>query len=443
MKYLYAKLLLSLLLINVGTAFAQQEYTLQLMDNLYQSTYVNPAIVPKHKVNVTILPALQVGVANTGFNYNQLAAQIETDESGQRVINPETMLANLRLDKKHYANMSGSVGLLAVGFKAGKSRFSFDIIEKFQGRMNYDDAILKMAVNGNTPGETIRMNNYRLNAIHYHEASIGYNRKILTDDKLVVGGRLKALMGLGNVQTKKAEIAITTGSEAEMYALNLQSDILVRTSGLDLLGDDITTYISNTSNLGFGADLGATYQLDTKWSFGASLVNVGFINWKSNTANHRSEGNYTFEGIDNDSLFSSKAFKIDTRQLLDSITNTFKFTETHEAYRTGLPAQLYLTAYYQLARKTTASAMFNTSFIAPGIQKGLALGIRQDAGRWLQVSATYSMQARSYNNLGFGLAINTGRKGLQLYMLSDNVVAALNPGGAKVASVRTGLNFVF
>ncbi len=443
MKYLYAKLLLSLLLINVGTAFAQQEYTLQLMDNLYQSTYVNPAIVPKHKVNVTILPALQVGVANTGFNYNQLAAQIETDESGQRVINPETMLANLRLDKKHYANMSGSIGLLSVGFKAGKNRFSLDVIEKFQGKMSYDDAILKIAVYGNTPGETIRIDNYKLNALHYHEASIGYNRKLLTDDKLVVGGRLKVLMGLGNVQTKRSEIAITTGSEAEMYALNLQSDILVRTSGLDLLENDMASYVSNTNNLGFGADLGATYQLDTKWSFGASLVNVGFINWKSNTANHQSKGSYTFEGINNDSLFSSKSFDIDTDQLLDSITNTFKFTETHEAYHTGLPAQLYLTAYYQLARKTTATAMLNASFIAPGIQKGLALGIRQDAGRWLQVSATYSMQARSYNNLGFGLAINTGRKGLQLYMVSDNVMAALNPGGAKVANIRTGLNFVF
>lgn len=444
MKYFYAYLLASLLLIDAGQVLAQQEFTLQLMDNLHQSTYVNPAIVPKNNINISLLSSYQLGITNTGFSYNQLAAQIEEGESGQPILNLESMLHNMKLDRKHYLNMSGSIDLLSVGFKAGKGRFSLNLSERVHGRMYYDDAILRAAVYGNTPEETIRINNYTLNALHYHEAGIGYNRKILADDRLVVGGRLKVLMGLGNIDTKKAEVALTTGSEAEMYALTMQTDILVRSSGLNLLENGrADQYIANTSNLGFGADLGATYKLDTRWSFGASLVNIGFINWKSNNVNRQSQGAYTFTGINSDSLFTSGSFDVNTTQMLDSISETFKFTETSEAYYTGIPAQMYLTAYYQLASRTTASAMINTSFIGSGFQKGLALGIRQDVGRWLQASATYSMQARSYNNLGFGLAINSGRKGLQLYMVSDNILAALNPGGAKTASIRTGFNFAF
>lgn len=442
MRQFYLYLLLSGLFICTVPSYAQQEFTLQLMDELQQATYVNPAIAPKHHVNVTLLSSYQLGIANTGFNYHQLAAQIQENESGGHTLNLESMLTNLKLNKKHYVHAGASIDLLAIGFKAGKNRFSLNVSEKMQGRIYYNDALLSMAVYGNTPGETILIDRYGLDAIHYREIGLGYSRKILPDDRLSVGGRLKMLMGLGNIHTERAELALTTGSEAEMYALTAQTDILIRTSGIGLL-EDATQYIGNTRNLGFGADLGATYTLDTKWSFGASLINVGFIRWKSHNANQSSQGTYTFRGIENDSLFSSSSFDVDTEQLIDSISSSLSFQESTEAYYTGVPAQLYLATYYRLARSTTASATVNASFIGSGFQRGLALGIRQDVGRWLQVSTTYSMQARSYNNLGFGLVLNTGAKGLQCYLISDNVLAAVNPGGAKIANVRTGFNLAF
>lgn len=443
MKYFYS--IISLFLLCTGSVVAQQEITLQLMNNVFQSTHTNPAIIPRNKANITLLSSYHIDVKNTGFSYNQLLAQVEEGtEPGQRILNLESMLKNLKLGRKNYMNAGGSVDLLAIGFKAGKNRFSLNITEKFQSRLYYNDGLFRTFVYGNSPEETINLNGYSLDALHYRELGLGYNRKILADEKLVVGGRLKVLSGMANVHTQQSEISISTGNEAEMYALTANADISVQTAGLGLLEEGEVSYFINTNNLGFGADLGATYQLDTKLSFAASLVNLGFINWKHDVQNYHSQGTFTFRGVDDDDVLTTGEFDVDLAQLTDSIANIFEFEENDQSYRTGLPAQMYLSSYYQLALRTTASATLYSDFIGKGaFRRGLALGIRQNVGKWLQASATYSMQARSYNNLGFGLALSSGGGGLQLYMVSDNILAAMNVGSAKLTNIRTGFNFVF
>lgn len=443
MKYFY--LIISLIVLCTSSVVAQQEITLQLMSNIFQSTHTNPAIIPRNKINITLLSSYHVDAKNTGFSYNQLLAQVEEgNEPGQRVLNLESMLTNLKLDRKNYMNIGGSVDMLAVGFKVGKHRFSLNITEKFQGRLYYNDGLFRTFVYGNSPEETINLSGYSFNALHYRELGLGYNRKILAENKLIVGGRLKILSGMANIHTQKSEVSIRTGSEAEMYALTANADILVKTAGLGLLEEGDESYFINTNNLGLGADLGATYQLDTKFSFAASLVNLGFIHWKHDVESYHSQGSFTFEGIDDDSIFTSSKFNVDPAQLADSIANIFKFKENNQAYSTGLPTQMYLSSFYQLALNTTASATLYSDFIGKGsFRRGLALGIRQNVGRWLQASATYSMQARSYNNLGLGLAFSSGGGGLQLYMVSDNILGVMNVGNSKLTNIRTGFNFVF
>ncbi len=441
MKYFYCLLFLSL---TYTVAVAQQEMTLQLMNNVFQSTHTNPAITPRNKVNITLLSSYQLGVTNTGFSYNQLLAQVETTETGDRVLNLESLLRQRKLNGRNYINAGGSVDLFALGFKAGKNRFSLNITEHFQGRLYYNNALLRTYVYGNTPGETIDLSGYSLYAMHYREIGLGYNRKLLEDNKLVVGGRLKMLHGMSNVHTRKSEVTIHTGTEEQLYEITGKADILVHTAGLNLLEEGESSYFLNRKNTGFGVDLGSTYRLDQKWSFAASVINLGFIRWKNDANSYRSQGSFTFRGIDNDSLFTSGKFNMDVTQLTDSITKTFEFKEDTKAYSTGLPTQLYLTSFYQLRPRTTASATLYTDFIGAGaFRRALALGIRQNVGKWLQVSTTYSLQAKAYNNLGFGFSLTSGGGGLQIYAVSDNIVGALNPGSARMTNVRTGFNFVF
>lgn len=426
----------------VSPAYAQQEMTLHLMNNVFQSSHTNPALRPRNNVHISLLSSYQLGVSNTGFNYNRLVSQIETDENGQRVLDLGKLHSNTKLNGRDCANMNGSVDIFALGFRAGKGRFSLNITEHFQARLGYSDALFEAMVVGNTPGETLDFSGYWLKGMHYREIGLGYNRKLLEEDKLVVGGRLKTLFGMSNVNTRRADFSVTTASEEELYALTLQSDMLVQTSGIESLEGGEIDYITNTNNLGLGIDLGATYRHNQEWSFSGSIIDLGFIGWKNNVTNYRSEGTFTYEGSESEGSLAEDGFEIDITTLTDSIADTFEVVEDSAAYRTGLPTKMYFTGYYRLAPNTQASATLYTDYIG-SFRRGLALGISQRVGRWLQAAATYSMQARSFNNLGLGLTVTTGAKGLQLYAVTDNIIALVNPGGAKVANVRGGFNFVF
>ena len=435
MKYIY--LLASSFLLFTFPTMAQQELTLHLMNNIFQSSHTNPALRPTNNVHISLLSSYQFGVTNTGFNYNQIVSQVETDENGQKTLDIGKLYHNVKLNGRDYANLGASVDVFALSFRAGKGRFSLNVTEHMQARLGYSDALFKAAVTGNTPGETLDFGGYWLKGMHYREIGLGYNRKLLEDDKLVVGGRLKTLFGMANVNTKKADFSVATAGESELYAITLNADMLVQTSGFDKLDKGEVSYVTNTGNWGMGVDLGATYQYNEKVSFSGSVINLGFINWKDDVTTHRSSGSFVFKGVDN-----GGGFDIDTQQLADSLGNTFEVVEDSASYLTGLPTKMYLTGYYRLARNTKASATLYTDYIG-SFRRGLSLGISQKAGRWLQIAATYAMHARSYNNLGLGLTITTGAKGLQLYTVTDNLMAMTNPGGAKVANVRAGFNFVF
>lgn len=434
MRYFY---LIALLFLGF-TGYAQQEFTLNTLDHVFQSAHTNPAFVHRHAVSVTLASSYHLNLKNTGFTYNFLTSQINTDESGQRILDLGQLADNLDLRGNDFMHIGASVDIFALSFRAGKNRFSLNVSEHMQARFNYHDGLLGIVVNGNVPGETASVGGYKLNASHYREVGIGFNRKILEEDKLVVGGRFKGVFGMANVNTVRSDIDMQTGSEAEMYAITASSDIFVRTAGVDMLENGDINYLLNMDNRGFGLDLGATYQYTSALKFNASVINLGFINWQSGVNSYLSNGEYTFEGIDSDNIFSGD-FSFDQQGLMDSITTIFEFEESREAYRTSLPTQVYLSAAYRLATNTTASAGLYAEFVQ-GFRRGMVLGISQQAGRWLQTSLTYAMHARSYNNLGFGLAVGSG---LQFYAVSDNLLAFLQPGNARMVNFRGGFNFVF
>ncbi len=436
MKYFYLIGLLALSCINV--AKAQQELTLHNMNSIFQSAHTNPAIIPRHKVIVSLASSYHINAKNTGFTYNQLLAQVETDETGQRILDLGKLAGNLKLNGKDYVQTSASVDIFGLSFGVGKNRFSLNVTEHMQARLGYSKALLGLAVEGNIPGSTTSLSGYHLNGTHYREIGLGFNRKILEEDKMVVGGRIKTIFGMSNVRTIRSDVNLTTAGEDDLYAITADADILVRTSGIDMLEEGDTDYLTNMGNNGLGLDLGASYKYSNTWSFSASIINLGYINWKENVTNYTSQGEYTFTGIDNNDLFSG-SFNFDETELVDSIADIFEFEETNGKYTTSLPTQVYLSGFYQLAHKTVASATLYSDFMG-GFRKGMSLGVTQTVGRWFQASASYTMHARSYNNLGLGIALGTG---FQLYAVTDNILALIQPGNARMVNMRTGFNFVF
>lgn len=434
MKHFY---LITALLLSVS-AYAQQEFTLHTLDHLSQSSYTNPAINPRNNVSITLASSVHANFKNTGFNYDFVRSQIETDEDGQRVLNLGTLAENLNFRDNEFMHAGASVDLFALSFKARKNRFSINVTEHVQARFHYNDGLFNVLAQGNIPGSNAQLGNYRMNAMHYREAGIGYNRKLLNDNSLVVGARVKAIFGMANVNTVRSDVNLQTGTEAEMYEITATSDILVQTSGVGMLDNGELDYLLNLNNRGVGVDLGATYEYTNALKFSASVINLGAIQWNEGVTNYTSRGEFTFRGLESNDIFNG-TFNVDPTEITDSLQNAFAFEETQESYRTMLPTQVYLSASYRLGLTTTATGTLYSEFIN-GFRKGMVLGINQRAGRWFQASLTYAMHAHAYNNLGFGIVLGTN---VQIYAVTDNLLAFTNPGGAKMVNLRGGFNFAF
>jgi len=62
-------------------------------------------------------------------------------------------------------------------------------------------------------------------------------------------------------------------------------------------------------------------------------------------------------------------------------------------------------------------------------------------GDTFSLTGSYTMAGNTYNNLGLGLAIKEGF--MQLYFVSDNILALADPSKARFVNARVGINFLF
>lgn len=445
-----------------ATLFSQQNLTLYNMNELQQThTHINPAIAPTSNLNIAIapllppfpIPSIYLNLSNSGFKLSDLVTQ---DNQGKTFFDFDNMLSKTK--KNNYLNTAVHVDLITFGFRVKKKNyFSFNLSNKFDLRFRYPKDFLNVIVNGNGAegiiGEEQKFN-FGINAMHYTDISFGYNREML-DGKLTVGGRLKYLMGQENVHTKKSDISLTT--DAQTFDITAKSDIAIYTSGIDsnsrISGDNFspTSYLFNTKNSGFGIDLGTNYKINDKWSASASLIDLGFINWKESTRNYTSKNpgaSVSYTGVNlKDFLDDSTSVEEAFEKTIDSIAKQFEIIEGTGKYRTWLSSKFYLSGNYHINEKNFAGILIHGQIYDKKIHPAVTLSYNTAVGRWLQASISYSMLNRSYNNVGFGLALNPGW--FQWYIVSDNVLAFMVsdkyngvrvPAYTKNINLRVGFN---
>jgi hypothetical protein len=303
--------------------------------------------------------------------------------------------------------------------------------------------------NGQYIGNTADFSGIGVDATHYREYAIGYARDIT--DKIVIGGRLKYLQGLSNISTKRSTIKYSINGED--FAYTAQTDILVNCSLPEEVWDtshnnnnsgfDVGKYLMNSQNKGYGIDLGGSYKLNDKFSFGASVLDLGYIHWKSGVKNYSSNvESFTFDGIDV-SQFIGKNDSATTAYInhfTDSISDIFKIKETKNSYSTPLTTKVLLTGIYSLTPKDKVGLLVSSEFYK-GIHPALTVSYNKMFFNMLSTSVSYSIINRSYMNLGFGMALNLGP--FQSYILTDNFYCFLSPESTRNVNVHFGLNYIF
>jgi outer membrane protein OmpA-like peptidoglycan-associated protein len=422
-------------------SFSQGNFTLYSLDNTPQANYVNPGFKQMNRLYVSLPMGMQsfAGI-NSGFKINDILQKRVQDDS----LDLTPSLAVAKMAKSNFLNVDSYNELLGVGFRMKKNYLSFNVSNRLQARFSYPKDLFKIAVEGNGKellGQRASLSGLGLDALSYIEYGVGFNRDI--NSKLTVGGRLKFLSGVANVQTKKSELGLYT--DPTTFDITVDGEMMINSSNVAQLMDssfspmDMLSSTFNFKNRGVGVDLGASYQLNDKIRLTTSLLDFGYIKWNNDVTNYSTNNvNYSFKGVDlNAVLFDSVNI---ASSLMDTLNSTFKLQETNNAYNTGLRTRFYVGANYSINKYFTGGVLMYNEFVASKYTAGFSLSSTVKVKNWLSASLNYSVYGRSFNNIGFGLNLKGGP--LQFYVMADNVLAFLNPSNAKYVHLSTGINIV-
>ena len=323
--------------------------------------------------------------------------------------------------------------------------FTASISDITENNIIYSDKLLQLGLNGNADfiGETVTLDPLAIKMIHYREYSVGAAWNF--NDRFNFGAKAKMLFGKSTVNSEQMDFALTTSND--YYNLDIKSNFLINTSitaDKDGGGDvSWSEYAFYSSNIGFGLDLGATFKLDELWSFSASVLDIGYIQFDRFLRTYRSETEFTYKGIEAmqfDGLEDGGATtKFET--ITDSLIDLFEIEESAERFIVPLTTKIYLGADYKFSDIETISALARIAIIKGKIRPSFSASYCRKINDNFSVMGSYSFANRSYFNLGMGVVARFDP--IQVYIATDNIIGVIVPDKVRYTNFHVGINFIF
>jgi len=409
------------------TASAQFLRTSYLQDVPY-SLQMNPAQVPSHGYFSPILGPLSVTLQSNSLGTGDIEDML--DKNGDYYKSSD-FLDKLKDENK--LNMNVAWDQISFGWFNDHNFWSFNtgtriemgaVVPKsiftFMNEMNgasLDNETWKKGLNADLAGEKIAMQVYQ-------EVGIGYARKVT--DKLTVGGKVKLLLGVANMdfEIKQMSVNTPTGIDIEKVQ-NIQesfknanldwskykngdykndpsgllqavrneigahgkASVAVEATGKASMGglewkynkdkNGNNTYINGAdfkgfkiSGYGLGIDLGATYEVMDNLEVTAAITDLGFISWS----------------------------KSESKQVDAKLTRTYDLDQDENTYNTDGSVKAY--GLYDFAKAVSNNEVVNYDMLEMNESEGesyttslyttLALGGQYTVGEKLVVGALYT-----------------------------------------------------
>ena len=315
-----------IMLVCTFSANAQFLRTSYFMEGTHYRQQLNPALTPtKGYFNLPVIGAVNATVGSTSLGYQDIIDII--DDGDDFYTKPDFMN---RLKDNNKLNVNFSTEILSAGWYKGKNFWSFNIGLRTDIGANLTKNMFTFLNEMETVEENWRNSNYdisgqQLNINAYTEIGLGLSRQI--NSRLTVGARVKALLGIGNMELKLNRVAMSanlpsdqqinqwssesywnsmTPSQAAQaaqelkdkfnnYHANLTVGAELKSSfkGLELQEEEGKDYVTDfdfdsgklgIAGYGFGIDLGASYKILDNLTVSAYVLDLGFISWsKSST----------------------------------------------------------------------------------------------------------------------------------------------------------------
>jgi hypothetical protein len=464
MKNLLSKILITGLILGslIPTLSAQESMSLQFMKGMPQSNLMNPALHNDSSKIVVGIP----GMSGVYYDFNSGFAIDDFMHKGTGLL-ADSLVLDLdkfqgSLSSSNHMHQQFSLPIFYLGFRNKRSFFSFGISEKAMAQLSFDKSLVNFLVEGNAEymGKTQNLGNLDMDAFQYREYALGYSYETLSN-KLTIGLKTKLLFGKFAFQTEQMHLSVETAVDGSY--LNLNSDMKINMSapvnleydsdnyfsGAKSDGTSTKEYLLEGDNKGLAFDLGAVYKLTPKITFSGSVIDLGKISFTNKTVNFDHVSTYKWEGIDfsksidkgsSDYVKPSDLFETEFNKLKDTFRPA-KSEFSSEAFNVTIPTKVYLGGTYDINRQFNVGLLDRMYFYDGNSQNTFTLSANAMFLDFLSLTGSYSFVGNSSNNLGLGLAIRAGF--VQIYAVSDNVIAVLDPAKAEFANARFGISFLF
>jgi len=430
-------------LIAANNLYGQFDLTMYNFNPVIQTNQANPAFIPKYQYHVGIpgLSSVYAQMGTSGIKYNQLFTRRADD----------SLIINFNDISNHIKN-NNNIGIrlseqwLNGGMLWKKYYFNFAVSDIIDFNMMYSNDLVNLAVHGNgtSIGKSIDLAPTFLKATHYREYAFGaaYN----FDSKWNFGAKVKMLFGKSNIHTKTLDAKLYTAENT--YFLTTETNMLINTSvpkqwfnGGNYSNSE---YLFYGGSFGLSIDLGATYKLDDKYSFSASILDLGYIKFDRNYLNYSTTSNqWTFEGIDALAFRNMTNDQVNNKitSIGDSLINKFDIKESWHSYNILMTAKIYLGATYKLSDKENIGVLVRSEIVNKILRPSFTATYYRQMLNNLGVIGSYSIINRSYSNIGAGIYYNI--EPVQIYLVSDNIAGIFVPDAVKYANFHFGVNIIF
>ncbi len=453
--------ILILSIISIASVKGQMNNTVYFMDRIPQSSLFNPAVQP-HYTSYVGLPLLSSINMNMGLNfasYNDIIFQDPNSDSLITFLHPSADIDDFigNLQNRNQIGQDMHINLLRVGVRYQDMFFTFSVSEKISGRTSLPKDLFILGLKGNDEflDKKADLSGFGADLNYYREFALGASYPV--NENLTVGGSAKLLFGKMNFSLANPDISFHT--DPETYHLHMHSNFTANASmpfklehdeegnidgiisNFDDEGYNAGDFIFNTGNVGFAADLGATYKITdpVPMTLYASIADLGFINWNRDVFNISMEGSYIFEGIDFNEMLDNDDDYFE--RLTDTISDAFVISDTQNSYNRGIGPKVYLGGTYKLNPMVNFGLLSRSHFGKGHFSQSVTLSANTNVTNWLTTTLSYSFMNNAFNNLGLGMGIRGGP--VQFYILSDNLNSAFMPHKTRNVNIWFGMNLVF
>ena len=454
-----------LLLTTYSTVFSQNSNLLYYFENVPQTNYTNPAMLPRANAFFSLPGLSSIAV---DFKSDIAAKDLLQKHNGIWVQPLDAAFDYSKFYKSFGKSASVNAGLayapIYFGFRTKKGYFTFSMQEKVNAKISLPKDMFRIAEKGFENGDVLDLKSLDAKLMAYHEISIGYARQI--DEKLTVGVHFKPLFGIAATKMKYNSLSIK--NHGTSYNLKVDGDIYSSVPYLtvtkdedgypdevemqdDLEGSDIASQITpDFSNFGVAFDLGAVYDFNSSFTFSAALNNLGYINWKKNLNSVSANGTYDFEGPD---VAVTEVEDMDEayEDIVDEIKDVMQVNTEEKSFKTGLSPELMLGAAYHVNHVIDLGFLSKSTFAKYNFRQEFVVTTNFNLYKALSANFGYNYEIKGTSDLGLGLALRGGP--FQVYLMANHIPfyydkiesdgdEFIAPTKAESFSLMLGVNFV-